>query len=530
MMRPMRKEAIVGLHIVAVLLLASCGGGDSSGGGSKLGPGDAGYTPGVYKAASTYAAQCQTPRVGTDPGTGAAYPDRRGSITAENNWLRSWTNDLYLWYQEVPDINPASVGSTEAYFDQMKSTTTLPSGQRKDRFHFTYDTEQYRQLSGSGVAVGYGLFLVVRQGTPPRKVLVTFVEPGSPAAVAGVTRGAQIMITDGVDVVNDGSNAGVNSINNALSPRSAGESHQFVFKDRGTGANRSVSLTAAAVTMNPVPVTAVLNTPAGNLGYLLFNDHVATAESRLATAITTLSNASIQDLVLDLRYNGGGYLAVASELAYMIAGPAATTGRTFERLQFNSRYPTTNPVTGAALSPTPFYSTARGLSLPAGQALPTLNLPRVYVLTSSETCSASESIINGLRGVGITVYQFGPDTCGKPYGFYPEDNCGTTYFSIQFKGVNHAGFGDYVDGFSVTRNDIEAGARLPGCTTADDLTRDLGDTNEEQLRVARVFRETGACTGSPVPLPKVEPASAAGDGLPIDRPDRGPWHNNRILR
>jgi carboxyl-terminal processing protease len=525
MMRLMHRTAIVGLNIVAILLVASCGGEDS-----KLGPGDSGYTPGVYQPASTHAAQCEVPRTGINPATGVAYVDRSGSTADENFWLRSWTNDFYLWYQEVPDIDPASVGSTAAYFDQLKTTATLPSGQRKDRFHFTYDTEQYRQLSGSGVAVGYGMFLDVRQGTPPRKVMVTYVEPSSPAALAGVTRGAQILTTDGVDLVNDGSNAGVNTINNALSPDSAGETHQFVFKDRGTGQSRSISMTAGSVTMNPVPVTAVLPTTTGNLGYLLFNDHIATAESRLATAIATLSAANIQDLVLDLRYNGGGYLAIASELAYMIAGPAATAGRTFERLQFNSKYPTTNPVTGAALSPTPFYTTARGFSVPAGQALPTLNLPRVYVLTSSGTCSASESIINGLRGIGITVYQFGPDTCGKPYGFYPQDNCGTTYFSIQFKGVNNAGFGDYVDGFSVTRNDIEPGARLPGCTTADDLTRDLGDLNEEQLRVARVFRETGTCTGSPVPLPKVEPASAAGDGLPIDQPDRGPWRTNRILK
>lgn len=361
----MRKEAIVVLKIVVILLVASCGGDDSGGaGGSKLGSGDTGYTAGVYRPAATYAAQCLTPRTGTDPDTGVAYADQRGSVTLENQWLRSWTHDLYLWYQEVPDINPATVGSTAAYFDQMKTTATLPSGQPKDRFHFTYDTAQYRQLSGSGVAVGYGIFLSVRQGTPPRKVLVSFVEPGSPAALAGVTRGAEILTTDGVDVVNNGTNAGVNTINNALAPTAAGATHQFVFKDRGTGLSRSVSLTASAVTMNPVPVATVLS---GNLGYLLFNDHVATAESRLVTAITTLRTANVQDLVLDLRYNGGGYLAIASELAYMIAGPAATGGRTFERIQFNSRYPSTNPVTGAALAATPFYNTAVGFSSPAGQ-------------------------------------------------------------------------------------------------------------------------------------------------------------------
>ena len=68
--------------------------------------------------------------------------------------------------------------------------------------------------------------------------------------------------------------------------------------------------------------------------------------------------------------------------------------------------------------------------------MPTLNLTRVYVLTTADTCSASESIINGLKGAGVTVNQIGVTTCGKPYGFYPQDNCGTTYFSIEFRGVN----------------------------------------------------------------------------------------------
>ncbi len=69
--------------------------------------------------------------------------------------------------------------------------------------------------------------------------------------------------------------------------------------------------------------------------------------------------------------------------------------------------------------------------------------------------------MNGLRGVGVTVYSSAADTCGKPYGFYPKDNCGTTYFSIQFKGVNDQGFGDYAEGFSATRTNA-----VPGRTAA----------------------------------------------------------------
>ena len=167
--------------------------------------------------------------------------------------------------------------------------------------------------------------------------------------------------------------------------------------------------------------------------------------------------------MLDLRYNGGGCLYIASEVAYMIAGSAPTAGQDFERLQFNDKHRSINPVTGSALTPMPFFN---GSS--TGQALPTLNLPRVFVLTGSMTCSASESIINGLRGVNVQVIQIGSTTCGKPYGFYPDDNCGTTYFTIQFQGVNDAGFGSYGDGFT-PNNTTAAGAerltRVAPCAT-----------------------------------------------------------------
>src|SRR5690606_32914300 len=139
----------------------------------------------------------------------------------------------------------------------------------------------------------------------------------------------------------------------------------------------------------------------GPVGYILFNDHIATAEAGLVDAIETLSAANVQDLVLDLRYNGGGYLAIASQLAYMIAGSARTAGQVFENTLWNDKHPSTNPVTGQPLAPMPFIDETIGLSVPEGTPLPTLNLSRVFVLTSEGTCSASESIMNGLRGVDV---------------------------------------------------------------------------------------------------------------------------------
>jgi len=206
----------------------------------------------------------------------------------------------------------------------------------------------------------------------------------------------------------------------------------------------------------------------------------------------------VTDLVLDIRYNGGGYLDIASELAYMIAGPTSTNGMTFDFIRFNAKHSTSNPITGRTIVPTPFHSTTLGFtsSPAAGQGLPYLGLSRVFVLTGSSTCSASEAVINGLQGVGIQVIQIGSSTCGKPYGFYPADNCGTTYFSIQFQGVNQVGFGNYPDGF-VPQNGVTAGidpgAVLPGCSVADDFTHALGDPAEGRLSVALQYRAEASC-------------------------------------
>jgi hypothetical protein len=243
-----------------------------------------------------------------------------------------------------------------------------------------------------------------------------------------------------------------------------------------------------AVTKTPVPVSSVVQTPAGKVGYLLFNDHILTAEDALVSAIEQMRVANVGDLVLDLRYNGGGYLFLASQLAYMIAGPSRSLGQTFEKIQFNDKHTSIDPVTKQALTPVPFLSTTR-----AGAPLPALNLARVYVLTGGTTCSASESIINGLRGVGVQVVQIGSTTCGKPYGFYPEDNCGTTYFTIQFKGVNAAGEGDYSDGFSPSNSPGIRGVSLPGCSVADDFSYALGDQNERLFKTALEQRQGLTC-------------------------------------
>lgn len=514
---------VAGAALAMSCLLAGCGGGGGGGGGGLpigLLPGgtpppatggDDGSGGNAIVPSSTVAGLCAAPRGGTNPATGTAFADRAGTLDNEKSWVRGWIDETYLWYAEVPTTLKAGDYATPiAWFNVLKTPATTPSGRAKDRFHFTYDTEVYRQLSQGGVSAGYGMETASVRSSPPRDIRIAFVEPNSPAANAGLQRGAKLLTVDGVDVVGSTGTANVNAINGALSPKALGEAHTFTFDAGGT--QSTVQLTAANVTSTPVQNVKVIPVGGGNVGYLLFNDHITTSEALLISAVNTFKQgAGIQDLVLDMRYNGGGQLAIASRLAYMVSSPSVTAGKVFEQLVYNDKNPFRQT---AAQTLTPFVATSR-----SGQPLPTLGLSRVTVLTGPDTCSASESVINSLRGVGVTVNLVGGTTCGKPYGFIPQDNCGTTYFAIQFKGANQAGYGDYSDGFA------------PNCTVADDFGHPLGDSAEARLAAALTLRSTGACPAGST--------KAAGTGLDkaqagfeTEQPylgNRSPLRENRLL-
>ena len=449
---------------------------------------ESGWVRGVFADDAEFKDFCAVPRSGVDE-DGDAFPDRQGTTLDENNWLRSWSNDTYLWYDEIEDRDPACC-NTPTYFEHLKTEAVTPSGVAKDQFHFTEDTASYIARSRSGVSAGYGARFAVLAGRPPRDVRVAYTEPASPATSPGVDllRGTRILRVDGVSVTN----GAADPLNAGLFPRRTGETHRFQVQDPGSDEVRTVSMTSAVITSSPVQHERVIETDTGPVGYLLFNSHIATAERLLVDAVQELEEADVEDLVLDLRYNGGGYLIIASQLAYMIAGPSAAQGRVFSELRFNDKHTSTNPVTGEVLRPTLFQTTTVGLSLSPGQALPGLNLDRVFVLSGSSTCSASEAIINGLRGIDVDVILIGDTTCGKPFGFYPADNCGTTYFTVQFQGVNAKGFGDYADGFTPTGNPT-GGAEVPGCAVADDFDHPFGDPDEARLKAALGYRADETC-------------------------------------
>lgn len=480
-------------RLAAVLLLTGCGGG----GGSD--PPTAAPPPppalGLVEAAKV-AGRCVAPRApGVLDETGRPYGDQVGTLSDEKSWVRSWIDETYLWYLDVRGLAAAVLDagnytSALAYFKALKSPALTASGAARDRFHFSYDTAAWVAMSQSGIAYGYGFDIALLSKSVPREAVVALTDPDTPAAAADIARGARVLAVDGVDLVYDGTPAGVDLLNAGLFPDGPG-SHVFTVLDPGAATPRSVTLTALSLASTPVRNVRTLPAPHQHVGYLLFNDHIATSEALLIDAVRQLKAAGVTELVLDLRYNGGGFLDIASELATMIAGTQRTTGRVFERLSFNDRNPFALTL---AQRSTPFLAVSQGFFGASGVALPTLDLGRVSVLTGPGTCSASESIVNGLRGVGVQVDLIGGSTCGKPYGFYPQDNCGTTYFAIQFEGVNDQGFGDYADGFA------------PTCAVADDFSHALGDPAEARLAAALSYRASGVC---PAAVARAQPLAAA---------------------
>jgi hypothetical protein len=509
------------LLLAGTVLLAACGGGSS--GGANIAPSGA---SGIATAQS-----CAPDNPYRADATSATTA---GSLANEKAWLRAYVDAAYLWYNEVPSIDanaaPFSGPMSQLdgrgvplpisnYFEALKTPAITPSGKRRDQFSFTYPTKAWNDLSQSGVSAGYGVEWKRISSSPPRNWRVAFVQLGTPAATAGLQRGDTLKTVDGVDFANG---SDVNAINAALFPQ-VGTTHSFVLARVGS-ADVSVNMTAANVTLTPVPQTKTFtNSNGAKVGYILFNDHIATSEAQLIAAVNQLKTDNVTELILDLRYNGGGYLFIASRLSYMIAGGTRTQGKFFEKLQYNSKRTTENNQAA-----TPFYDTACILNnqfqCTSNQPLPTLNLGRVYVLVQGDTCSASEAIVNGLRGIDVDVQLIGTNTCGKPYGFTAKDNCGISYFPVEFQGNNYKGFGDYADGFIPAGTGTTAN-NVPGCRVNDDLSKPLGDATEAMIATA-LFRQA-----NPTSCPNPALASILSAGAKAEQGSllRSPVRENRFL-
>lgn len=427
------------------------------------------------------------------PAGGLLDDYRAGSRSHELRFVRHFMQATYLWPEQIPPADPDApafqsgpfLQAISDFFSRQLSTEQWPDGFRKDRFSSVVTTSYWQRLNEAGVHHDFGMLLARLSDRQPRDIRIALVYEGSAAARAGLQRGDRLLAVElpggpRLDLLGPLDAADEKRLMQLLQAR-AGEGPLLLQVRRADGSEHRVSLQASRYARAAVPVARILATGQGKVGYLMVDAFSTALEGAMQAAFARFEASQVQDLVVDLRYNGGGQLSRAAQLAYMVADPQLSQGRVFERLIFN---PVRQADYSAWRTRQLFISTSTGLpgsGTRVGQPLPNLGLRRVYVLTGPGSCSASESFINGLKGIDVQVIQIGAASCGKPYGSIPRDNCGLTYLPVQFRGVNDKGEGDYIGGIR------------PDCPVADTLSGPLGEPAEALLAAALHHRTTGQC-------------------------------------
>ena len=412
----LRIRAVPVLPIVAILLLAGCssGGGDSS---------------------------CST--------------------VAQNRSVHREMLDNYYWYDRLPSrVDYEAFDSPAATLDYLRYDAL-------DRFSYIASRQAFDNFLNDGTYIGYGFSYGIEAGG---EVLLRFVYTQSPAGVAGLERGDEILAVNGQSAASISAAGGWGSV---FGPAEAGVPLALQLRRR-SGAIETVNLSKNTVTINTVLHSEVINSGAATIGYLVFNNFLNTSPAELDPVFAQFDIAGVDRLVLDLRYNGGGSVAVARDLASRIRDTLAADTDLFVELRFNDRNRD---------SDFSFYLAPRADNL---------GLDRLTVITTDATCSASEQVISGLSPFLSEVTTIGGSTCGKPVGQSPVDFCDSTLVAVNFASYNALGQGEYFSGIS------------PDCAALDDPRFGFGDAAEPLLQAARFHVDNAACP----------PARPAGGRLP----------------
>jgi len=330
-----------------------------------------------------------------------------------------------------------------------------------DRWSFVADYESFlAQMEGD--FVGHGIMVALSEDNTVR---IAQIYKNAPLYANGVRRGWILKTVNGYDMAKiflDGDNEAYDA---AFGPKTEGITNSFVF-EKPDGSIYSVSSTKTKFTINTVILYDTIWLDAAGTkkaGHLVFDYFIIPSSQELQTAFSFFKANGVTDLIVDLRYNPGGYLDVTQQLASYIGGNSLS-GRVFATLSYNNKLQSLN-------------NTYRFLS-----SSYSLTIPRVVVITSRATASASEAIINGLSPhMTVTVGDTTEGKCvgmdgfvvGKKYLFSP----------ITFKIVNSLGQGDYFDGL------------IPDQLATDDITHDYDDRREACLKEAILYLQTGSFSG-----------------------------------
>jgi hypothetical protein len=434
---------------------------------------------------------------GGDADVGCPSTAASGGTADRQDWLRCYFNDNYFWYRLSPNPSPVGYATVGDYFNALlyRGGDVIPGGGGavwpSDRYSGFQSTESFNRFFDNGQTLGYGLAVNGLEASElgATRLFIRYVEPLSPAALTaaiagGLKRGDEILTINGTAVATLIAANGGQGDYSALTASNQGDVLQLQVQ-RGAGPITPVAITASVFVLTPVQNGRVVQSPNGRLmGYVFVKDMISQVEPGLFNVMASFKNAGVQELVLDLRYNGGGLVSMGAKVASYAAGSPAS-GQLFARLLYNDKQSRSNQ---------DFLFSNPGAWV---------GFSRVYVLTGPRTCSASEQVINGLLGLDnlpaarVNVVSVGDTTCGKPVGFLPQDDgWGTTYSVVNFESVNALGTGRYFDGFGAT------------CPVAEDVSLSIGDLADPLLvAAAYAVDHNGAC---PVALGRESPQARRG--------------------
>lgn len=363
--------------------------------------------------------------------------------------------EAYLWHTQVPaNFNARNFTSLDNLMTAIRQYSVEPGFSAPvDRFSFAIEQEVWDDVS-SGSAKDFGLGIFFPSDGDLR---VRFVERNSPAYLAGIKRGWKITRINNITNIT-ASNA--NEIVNAVYGGSQSVALTLV---KQNGESATFNLNAAEYYSDPILMDSIYREGAKKTGYLVFNSFLGDPQ-KIAQSFSQIfnrfSSEGVSDLVLDLRYNGGGFVSVKQDLANWIV-PAAANGQLMMRQQFNNNLRQFNETLNF-------------------QKKGNLAIGKLYVIVSSSTASASELLINSLTP-HMQVIILGPSASyGKPVGYFPIPVGKEYIFPVSFRSVNSLGEGNYFNGF------------IPARQTPDPMDRDWGNSGDPSLSAALKHSQTGS--------------------------------------
>ena len=350
-----------------------------------------------------------------------------------NDFVWKGMNLFYLYKDDVPDLanNRFSNNNSEyaEYLNSFQSPENLFESliynrENVDRFSWIVDDyialEQFFSGISSNNGMEYQLFKFSTTNTNQYGV-VTHVLPNTDAEAKGIKRGDIFYGIDNVQLTEDNKSQLLRQNNYTINLGTYNDNGTpEVSDDSVNTTSESISLSKSTYTENPILVNSVLNVGNTKIGYLMYNGFTGTNQfnTELNNVFGSFKSNNINELVLDLRYNPGGSVYTAIILSSLITGQF--TGDVFSTEQWNMEFQE------AYQNKDPELLINRFINNDNGATLNSLNLTKVYVLTTKRSASASELIINSLRPY-IDVVQIGIATAGK----YQASN--TLYDSPNFR-------------------------------------------------------------------------------------------------